>query len=485
MSKNNFPSLNGSLLVGFMSKDFAPVAMMRRLAIVVLLVTIAVALPACRAPAPEQPDTPVPDTPTAPAATAAPTATPRIAPTPTAVPTITPRAIAPTPEAAAETPNARTIQASDRATAAAEAQSAATPTAENGRSQEVQAATPVAPAATPVAIATPAIPLEPATMIPLTDMGTATYYGFEGGLYPGGSNEMPAAHAQEGLRRAEMIQPLNAEGLPDPGGNYVFLSIGMSNTAMEFCSALGVPHDYNIRTCYPYSFMGQSAADPAVNRTELIILNGARGGQVARTWVSPAQQNYDRIRDELLTPRGLSEQQVQVFWVKVVDPAEGPTLPSSEADAYRLMRSLADIVRTLKIRYPNLQQVFVSSRIYAGYADERGEERSPEPYAYESGFAVKWLIEAQIRQMESGQIDPLAGDLNYDTVAPWLAWGPYLWADGLNPRADGLIWSAEDFTGDGVHPTVRGRTKVATMLLNFFKSSSFTQCWFLTAGICE
>jgi hypothetical protein len=71
---------------------------------------------------------------------------------------------------------------------------------------------------------------------------------------------------------------------------------------------------------------------------------------------------------------------------------------------------------------------------------------NPEPYAYDSGLAVKWLIEAQIRQMQTpdGHIDDRAGNLNYHTVAPWLAWGPYLWADGLNPRSDGLVWKPND-----------------------------------------
>ena len=109
---------------------------------------------------------------------------------------------------------------------------------------------------------------------------------------------------------------------------------------------------------------------------------------------------------------------------------------------------------------------------------------NPEPYAYESGFAVKWLIEAQIRQMQGGPIDELAGDLNYDTVAPWLAWGPYLWANGLQLRSDGLSWKPDDFIFAGPHPSRSGAHKVGTLLLSFFKISSHTACWFLAEETC-
>jgi hypothetical protein len=96
---------------------------------------------------------------------------------------------------------------------------------------------------------------------------------------------------------------------------------------------------------------------------------------------------------------------------------------------------------------------------------------------------VKWLIEAQIRQADSGVVDPRAGDLGPD-VAPWLAWGPYLWANGLQARSDGLMWRRDDFHADGIHPTPTGQGKVAAMLLRFFKTSPGSRCWFVAGQSC-
>lgn len=313
-----------------------------------------------------------------------------------------------------------------------------------------------------------------ASAVPLTDLVGATYQGYPGGLYATG-NALTGAHLAAGLARAADIRPRGANGQPSPNGKIVLLSIGMSSPSMEFCG------DYPV--CTPPSFMSQATADPAVNHTTLVFVNGARGGQTADTWDAPTDVNYTIVRDQRLAPAGLTELQVQVVWLKAVHQHPTVSLPSASADAWLLSRRLARVVRSIKMRYPNVKQVYLSSRIYAGYS--LGFV-NPEPYAYESGFAVKWLIDAQITQAANNA--PVAGngygDLRYTTVAPWLAWGPYLWADGTTPRSDGLTWSRGDFAADGGHPSPSGVAKVAAMLLAFFKTSPTTQCWFLAGGVC-
>jgi hypothetical protein len=313
--------------------------------------------------------------------------------------------------------------------------------------------------------------------VPLIDMKGLAYLGFEGGLYPGGTNAIPEAHLQAGLVAARSIEPLDKNGRPSPNGVYILTSIGMSNTSDEFCGVAN-PND----PCKIGTFISEASLDAAVNDQTFVMIDGADPGKTAEKWTSPELSDYNRILDEELTPFGYSEKQVQIAWIKLANAPPTGTLPDPGADAYRLQEQFGQIARAMKQRYPNLKMIFFSSRIYGGYAIT---DRNPEPFAYEQAFAIKWTVAAQIRQRETGEIDRISGDLNPETVAPWIGWGPYMWANGASPRSDGLVWLREDLKEDGVHPAKPGIEKVAGILLNFFKTSPLTSCWFLAGQECQ
>ena len=290
-------------------------------------------------------------------------------------------------------------------------------------------------------------------MVPLSDLGAGLYQGFEGGLYPGGQNELPAAHAAAGQDAAAAIQPLAPNGTPSPSGKVVLVSIGMSNTSQEFSAWVPI-----------------SNADP-LRSSSVVVVNGAQGGQDARR-IANANANYWNVVDQRLAQAGVTPQQVQVAWLK--QAIARPTEPFP-ASAQELQSLEVTICQILKQRYPNIQICYVSSRIYAGYATTT---LNPEPFAYESGFSVKWLIQQQIDGDPALNFDPNNGPVR----APWLAWGPYTWADGLTRRSDGLQWLCSDFSPDGTHPSQAGRKKVAALLNGHLTSDSTAGPWYGGGG---
>jgi hypothetical protein len=313
-------------------------------------------------------------------------------------------------------------------------------------------------------------------MIPLTDLLTNTYYGHIGGLYAGGANFPPPSHDSLARAARNAIKPLDVNGDESPFGKYVLLSIGSSNTTQEWCSAGSGP------PCSSWTLMGRAAVDPSVNHYTLVIVNGAVANQDAPEWTSPTSANYERIKIGRLAPLGLSENQVQAAWIDLGDPRPTVSLPADSADANTLLANLGLVVRALRVRYPYLRLVFVSSQIYGGYSTT---DLTGEPFAYEGGLAVKALIESQIAEMRGQPANPRAGTLDYARkAAPIILWGPYLWAAGATPRSDGLSWQRSDFEADGTHPSQMGESKVAEKLLEFFKTSPYARCWFVNSGYC-
>lgn len=289
-------------------------------------------------------------------------------------------------------------------------------------------------------------------LVPIDDLGCGFYGEAQGGLYPGGSNVRPPMHDSAGLSFAHGVRPLDAEGGPDPEGRIVLLSIGMSNTSAEFRA---------------FKHLAHSDSDKNPN---LVIVDGAQESAGASRLASDliGGRYWDEV-DRRLRASGVGPAQVQAAWIKV---AEGYPASPFPHHALSLKDNLNQIVQALPQRFPNLRLGYCSSRIFGGYASVR---LNPEPYAYESGFSVKWLIEDQINGTPDLNFDPARGP----SRAPWLAWGPYLWANGLISRSDGLTYARSDLAPDGTHPGFGACKKVAQMLHSFFTTDSTARCWFV------
>lgn len=326
---------------------------------------------------------------------------------------------------------------------------------------------------------------------PLTDFtADDTYLGsFSGFLYDGlNTNPTGSQHDLDGRSFAAAVHPQDINGLPSSSGKIVVVGLGMSNWTGELCTSVTVTQT-KVPPCLPVSFIATATASPAVNHTSLVLVDCAANQMTTLTWTNDSGGLYTRCA-EILRSQGLSEKQVQVVLWKNADPDPTVSLSSTTncapltkvflkitPDACIYEHYVAAIARYIKGRYPNVQQMFLHSRTYGGYATS---PLSPEPYAYEYGFATKWLIQAQIDQVENGFITPVTGDLSYART-PWLAWGPYLWADGTSPRSDGLTWDPGDFDGDGTHPSLSGIIKVTSMLMSFYETSPYTR-WFLAGS---
>jgi lysophospholipase L1-like esterase len=166
---------------------------------------------------------------------------------------------------------------------------------------------------------------------------------------------------------------------------------------------------------------------------------------------------------ERLAAAKVSPRQVQVAWVKLAN--KGPS-GSLEEHGRKLERDSLAVAQNAREKFPNLRIAYLGSRTYGGYASGG---LNPEPYAYESAFPARWLIQRQVQ----GDAELASGK------APMLLWGPYLWAEGPKGRKiDALVWERSDFVGNGVHPSDTGRQKVAELLLGFLTTDPLAKSWF-------
>lgn len=291
-------------------------------------------------------------------------------------------------------------------------------------------------------------------IVPMTDLGTGTYQGVVGGLYLNGSNTMPASHDADGVSFATAIQPLDANGNPDQNGKYGLLSIGMSN-AFDTFAELTI----------------DATADPSLN-SHLVLVPGAMPLITAANLADLNNPIWTNIMDYFVPQTGLTANQIVAAWVMDTDANISGAFPG---DIAGLQTEYEEIAQNLHTMFPNLTIAFYGSRYYAGYSNGQ-ESGSQEPFAYESGYAVRGMIQDQLNGVPAMNYNSANGPV----MAPWVAWADYDWGNGMLPRKDGLVWTCQDFGATGLHNSKpQGGEKDANMLFNFLRTNDATTPWFL------
>jgi len=303
-----------------------------------------------------------------------------------------------------------------------------------------------APTGANCAVTSVNVPNTSTPIVDLMDLGTGTYQGQEGGLYPYGSNIDPDPHHSDGVAIAEGLA-----AMPAP---YVLISIGESASQQPF-----------------EEFITQANADPEKN-SNLVIVDGAEGGATANIWMQSTSAYWDELINYSLPFAGVNSNQVVAAWVDDVNSQQGATFPG---DAQTLQGAYETIAQLLLQKFPNIKLMLFSSLNYSGYSQGINTTLN-EPQSYESAFGAKWAIQDQING---------AANLNYDSangpvLAPWMGWSFYYWGNGLIPRSDGITWSCQDLNSDGLHPSdPLGHIKIGQYLLDWFKTSDLTAPWFV------
>ncbi len=285
-------------------------------------------------------------------------------------------------------------------------------------------------------------------------MDSGSYLGFEGGLYPGRTNECPTDHLNAGRQIAKTIVPLLPDGTPGSPGLIGVICIGSSFTRTIFDSMI------------------DHARGDADFPPELKFVNCADGKQNLDVIADPNAPYWSVTVPYRLAHSPLTAAQVQVVWINGGVQEQTEPFP----DHFRTTAEYwIDILQICKATFPNLKQAYLSPVHYLGYTVSAPAD---EPYYFEQGFAVREVVERQMAQDPELEFDASRGP----ALAPWVAWGPYLWCDGSEPRVDGLQMLCTDYWPDGAHPNVVGSARLGWLLYHHWKSHRACTRWSVVKG---
>lgn len=329
---------------------------------------------------------------------------------------------------------------------------------------------------------------------------------FQLGLY-GGSNllsDISPAHDAQLKAASASIVPICNDGnapsrqCPEGGTGLIgFAQLGFSVSIQQTCTGPLHPEGQTappppgcaIGSADHIFFQYQQGSSPTVN-PDVAIADCDQSSATMSVWagaIGTSSPFWQNCINTVLPNAGLSANQIEAVAIEAAagSPRDGfgtmsslTHIPCKSGDertvaACYAEQNTATVLRELKQQWPNLKIAYLYNRSYGGWA--AADSLNPEPYAYEDGFSVQFLILAQINQADNGgAADSEAGDLSYAN-APVLSWGGYQWADGNIANSEGISWPENDFsTGDETHYSHIGYPNSANTMINFFLAASPT-----------
>jgi hypothetical protein len=287
--------------------------------------------------------------------------------------------------------------------------------------------------------------------IPINDLGTRTYMGYVGGLYPGGTNTPSGTYARDLLNACKLVVPIDTFGNASATGNIVFISLGGSTSGKMFDS-----------------MQSKTVNNPKTNPAlRLLKCSNGFGSASLNSILNPADPYWEHVT-QIIRGNKSSYRQVQVIYLETDDSSVSVKFPS-RPDTVKT--ALQACFRTFKQLFPNCKLVYLLGRTQTFEYDTIKQKRfNREPAPYYFGWAVKWAIQDQINGA------PGTAYKGKNTVSPLITWGWYEWGTDT-PRQDGFKWTQQD-TRDGLHATSVGEDTLSTRFQNFLLNDQTASIWY-------
>jgi hypothetical protein len=288
------------------------------------------------------------------------------------------------------------------------------------------------------------------TMIPINDLGTGTFNGYTGGLYPGGLNHPTGSYATDLLKICHNITPLDTFGNPSAkNGKVLFVSLGWSTCGR------------NMR-----ALEGKTTGNPLTN-PKLLLVALTSGGGLARVnnIMNPNDPYWNKVA-ALLKDSNASFRQVQIIYLETEDSTHNVSFPGRPLV---VKSDLQTCFRVFEQKFPNVKVVYLLARTTTFGSHEHFINTEPCPYYF--GWACKWAIE--------DQINGVAGTAykGKNKVSPIITWGFYQWADSIPRTTDGFSW-IESETSDGLHANLRGQDSLSGRFQHFLLTDKYAKGWY-------